>query len=233
MVPKRAAKSPVWIGLFAAFALIPCVAVVVGSQALADGLATQAGGALADALPPPPPPSLAAPVPEAATPAPSASASAPSEVRLSSKQSAKKSAPKGILVRAAAVERAVRSGQQPSGSPVPAAGARPAGVALSGVSGFGTGLHDGDIVVQVGGLKTPSVELVIVAVAGAVTSGATALSAVVWRGSEELPVTVEIPDMGQRKAAAAKPKTKPAKATKQAAASAKKRGDGHTAVGDR
>lgn len=231
MVPKRVAKSPAIVGLFAVLALVPCLALVFASHALADGLATQAGSALAQALPSSKPAPRPAPAAEAAPPAPAASASSAPSVRSSSKHSTKKPPPKGILVRAALVEKAVRSGQRPSGSPVAAEGARPAGVALSGVSGFGSGLHDGDIVVQVGGLKTPSVELVIVAVAGAVTSGATALSAIVWRDGEELPVTVEIPDLGQRKGA----DNKPQKAAKKApaAASAKKRGDGHTAVGDR
>lgn len=100
---------------------------------------------------------------------------------------------RGILVRAATVERAVRSGASPNGAPVPASGMRPAGVALYGVGGFGAGLRDGDVVTAVGGAMTTSVGMVIAAVAGAVRSGAKGISAVVWRDQEKLNVTVEIP----------------------------------------
>jgi hypothetical protein len=100
---------------------------------------------------------------------------------------------RGLLVRAAAVERAVRSGARPNGAPVPASGIRPAGVALYGVGGFGAGLRDGDVVTAVGGAMTTSVGMVIAAVAGAVRSGARGISAVVWRDQEKLNVTVEIP----------------------------------------
>lgn len=100
---------------------------------------------------------------------------------------------RGLLVRAAAVERAVRSGARPNGAPVPASGIRPAGVALYGVGGFGAGLRDGDVVTAVGGAMTTSVGMVIAAVAGAVRSGARGISAVVWRDQERLNVTVEIP----------------------------------------
>lgn len=231
---RRPARALLGLALL----VVPAVGVTWASRALSDGLAAQAGAALSQAAEA----AFARPAPEAsaapsAEPAASAAPEAApvAEKSLSSKRSPapapKAAPPKGVLVREALVERAVRSGQRPSGNPVAAAGARPAGVSLAGVSGFGSGLRDGDIVTQVGGLATPSVEAVIIAVAGAVRSGATALSAVVWRGDSSFPVTVEIPDLGQRggKRAAAAPKTPP----KPAPLPREKRAHGDAVVGDR
>lgn len=100
---------------------------------------------------------------------------------------------KGILVRAATVARAVRMGGRPSGTPVPASGARPAGLELAGVSRYGSGLRDGDVLTQVGGTPATSEGAVVGAVAGALRSGARVITAVVWRGPQRLDVAVEIP----------------------------------------
>lgn len=211
---RRGARVFVGVLLLA----LPLAATTAASRALSDELGERAGTALSEAttaaFPEAAPPAIE--VPEA-PPAPSAEpeAQAPREERLSSKHlpapTPKPAPPKGVLVREGVVERAVRSGVRPSGNPVASAGPRPAGVALAGVSGFGSGLRDGDIVTQVGGLATPSVEAVIIAVAGAVRSGATGISAVVWRGDASFPVTVEIPDLGQRggKRASAGPRSSP------------------------
>ncbi len=100
---------------------------------------------------------------------------------------------RGILVRAAVIARAVESGTRPTGVAVPASGQRPAGLALQGVSGFGAGLADGDVLTSVGGTAAMSVGAVVGAVAGAVRSRARALGAVVWRGDHSIVVTVELP----------------------------------------
>lgn len=102
-------------------------------------------------------------------------------------------APSGILIRAAAVRAAVARGGMPSGSPVTADGARPAGLVLSGVSGYGTALRDGDVLVRVGGTPATSEGRVIAAVSGAVRSGARAIDGEVWRAGRRIAVVVELP----------------------------------------
>lgn len=100
---------------------------------------------------------------------------------------------RGLLIRAAVVARAVETGVRPGGVPVPASGLRPAGLALQGVSGYGAGLVDGDVLTSVGGTAATSVGAVVGAVTGAVSSGARALGAAVWRADRRIDVTVEIP----------------------------------------
>lgn len=107
-------------------------------------------------------------------------------------------APSGILVRAAAVRAAIGRGGMPSGAPIAADGARPAGLVLSGVSGYGTALRDGDVLVRVGGTTATSEGRVIAAVSGAVRSGARAIDGEVWRAGRRIQVVVEIPRLRKR-----------------------------------
>lgn len=100
---------------------------------------------------------------------------------------------KGIVVRANAVAHAVRRGGRPSSVPAPASGQRPAGLSLVGVSHYGTGLRDGDVLTQVGGTQATSEGVVIGIVAGAISQGAKVITGVVWRGEQRLDVAVEIP----------------------------------------
>jgi len=100
---------------------------------------------------------------------------------------------RGILVRTDAVVRAVRSGGRPSSVPAPASGARPAGLSLVGVSHYGTGLRDGDILTSVGGTPATSESLVVALVAGAIGQGAKVITGVVWRDNQRMDVAVEIP----------------------------------------
>ena len=100
---------------------------------------------------------------------------------------------RGIVVRADAVIRAVHSGGRPSSVPAPASGQRPAGLSLAGVSHFGTGLHDGDILTSVGGTSATSEGAVIGTVAGAISQGAKVITGVVWRDEQRIDVAVEIP----------------------------------------
>src|SRR5690606_22839758 len=87
----------------------------------------------------------------------------------------------GILVREAAVRAAAQRGGRPSGTPIAASGTRPAGLVLHGVSGYGTALRDGDVLVRVGGTAATSEGRVIAAVSGAVRSRARAIDGEVWR----------------------------------------------------
>lgn len=100
---------------------------------------------------------------------------------------------KGIIVRANAVAHAVRRGGRPSSVPAPASGQRPAGLSLVGVSHYGTGLRDGDVLTQVGGTQATSEGIVIGIVAGAISQGAKVITGVVWRGEQRIDVAVEIP----------------------------------------
>lgn len=126
-------------------------------------------------------------------------------VRLSGPTSSKPAkSPRGIVVRADTVARAVHSGGRPSGVFTPANGSRPAGLSLVGVSGFGTALRDGDILTSVGGTPATSVGAVVGAVAGAIGHGAKVITGVVWRGDDRIDVAVEIP--GPNELAKAMPK---------------------------
>jgi hypothetical protein len=99
----------------------------------------------------------------------------------------------GISIRASAVRAAIARGGRPSGSAVSAAGTRPAGLILSGVSGYGTALRDGDLLTRVGGTAATSEGRVVAAVSGAIRSGAKAIDGEIWRGGRRIPFVVEIP----------------------------------------
>lgn len=105
----------------------------------------------------------------------------------------KRSAPRGLLVREARVRAAARSGARPVGSPVAAAGRRPAGLALYGVSALGLGLRDGDVLTRAAGAAATSAEAVINAVTAAVHRGDPVVTGEVWRGTDRMVITVEIP----------------------------------------
>ena len=110
-----------------------------------------------------------------------------------SAQSGPKKHHRGVMVRADAVVRAVRSGGRPSSIPAIASGTRPAGLSLVGVSRFGTGVHDGDILTSVGGTPATSEGAVIGVVAGAISQGTKVITGVVWRDEQRIDVAVEIP----------------------------------------
>jgi hypothetical protein len=119
----------------------------------------------------------------------------------------------GVHVRAEVVARAVQSGARPSGVPVPALGLRPAGIALQGVSGFGAGLRDGDVLTRIGGAPATSVGVVVGAIAGALQHGAKVITGEVWRGDQRLAVAVEVPRSAQPVPRRARPKPRaPARA---------------------
>jgi len=100
---------------------------------------------------------------------------------------------RGIRVPAATVLRLASRGVRPSGSPVPASGDRPAGLALQGVGALGIGLRDGDVLTQVAGAPASSASAVIGAVLAARQRRAPAMSGLVYRGSEKIALYVEMP----------------------------------------
>lgn len=188
----------------------PLAAIPPASRALADGLSQRGGlelAALAAHLDPPRP-SQAEPAPAAlllaagVTPELAEIEVEPAQADRRHRRQENGAAPaptpitKGIYIRADAVLRAARSGARPSGSPVPASGSRPAGLALGGVGQFGVGLRDGDVLTSVAGAPATSVGAVVAAITGAWQAKARVLSAVVWRGGQQIQVAIELPRSG-------------------------------------
>lgn len=109
---------------------------------------------------------------------------------------------KGVRVRAETVLRLANSGARPSGIPVPAHGERPAGLALSGVSGLGIGLVDGDVLTHADGRPARSAGDVIGVVIGARAQKAPEICGRFWRGGEPWNLIVEQPYLRRRPAPA-------------------------------
>lgn len=131
---------------------------------------------------PPPGPGRAAPA--ASSAAPSVSARGPLGLG---------SPPRAIRVSAGAVLRLANSGVRPSGVPVPAVGRRPAGLLLSGVSGLGIGMQDGDVLTMAGGRPALSQSDVVGLVIAARGQETAAIGGQFWRGGERWDLVVEQP----------------------------------------
>jgi hypothetical protein len=99
----------------------------------------------------------------------------------------------GIRVRAATVLRLANAGVRPSATLVPASGARPAGLALAGVSGLGVGVRDGDVLTDVSGAPASSVIAVVNAVVAARSAHAPAVGGHFWREGAPWQLVVEMP----------------------------------------
>lgn len=103
-------------------------------------------------------------------------------------------APKfGIRVPAQTVLRLANARAVPQGTFVSAEPGRPAGMRLHGVSGYGVGLRDGDVLTQVAGLPSTSRSQVVNAVLQARAVKAPAISAIFWREGEPWRLLVEMP----------------------------------------
>jgi hypothetical protein len=102
-------------------------------------------------------------------------------------------APKGTLVVAAsAVTRALArrdvgatNALAPDGSPL--------GARLVGVSRYRTGLRDGDVVISVGGTRTPNVAAMVAAGMGAASGGASRITGRIVRPEGTYAVVIELP----------------------------------------
>lgn len=105
----------------------------------------------------------------------------------------------GIRIRKAKVLALSRSAGIPSGSFVPATGERPAGMLLSGVSGLGVGVQDGDVLTHAAGQPVHSVAQVIGLVAGARHAKAPAISGTLYRGAQRIQLNVEMPYLERRR----------------------------------
>ncbi len=89
---------------------------------------------------------------------------------------------------------------RPHGTPVPASGARPAGLKLSGVAALGIGMQDGDVLTRAVGQPALSSGAVIQAVLAARARHAAVLEGEFWRGAERCVLRVEQPYLPERRA---------------------------------
>ncbi|HSO33268.1 MAG TPA: hypothetical protein VLT33_12130 [Labilithrix sp.] len=97
-----------------------------------------------------------------------------------------------IVVPAQAVARALEK-RDVGATNALAPDGTPLGAKLVGVSKYGTGLKDGDIVTSVGGVPTPTVDALVGAGVRASIGGATQLSGKILRGATTYAVVLELP----------------------------------------
>ena len=112
---------------------------------------------------------------------------------LRKKTSPKKSRPRGVRVAIDAVRLLAKRRAIPSGVPVPATEGRPGGLRLSGVSGLGIGLRDGDVLTQVAGVPATSRAAVVQAVLSLRAKQAPVGYGRFYREGEPWNLAVEIP----------------------------------------
>ena len=86
-----------------------------------------------------------------------------------------------------------RSGVVPTGRSVPADSARPAGIALSGVSVYGVGLRDGDVLTAVEGHPVLAESQVVGVVIGVLSRHERKITGEFWRGARHGSIVVEFP----------------------------------------
>lgn len=97
-----------------------------------------------------------------------------------------------IVVPAAAVTRALEKRDVGATNAVAADGS-PLGARLVGVSRYRTGLRDGDVVIFVGGTRTPTIAALTSAGMAAAGNGATSISGRILRGGAVYAVVIELP----------------------------------------
>lgn len=190
---------------------LPLPLLAAGASSAADALGRRGGRALGAATetflrspPSAPLPVFVEPLapsepPESAPEGPAKEAAAP--VRSTRRAPATSPVPaKGVRVRAEVVLRLANSGARPGGFPVPASGARPRGLALTGVSGLGIGLEDGDVLTHAAGRPALTPGDVIGVVVGSRRARAPEIWGRFWRNGEPWNLVVEQPYPKQRRA---------------------------------
>lgn len=100
---------------------------------------------------------------------------------------------RGVFVGADTVLRLAMSGVIPEGRPVDAAGGRPAGIELFGVSALGVGVHDGDVLTEIAGRSVRTEGQVVGAVVALRARRVGSIAAAFYRGSERWSLIVEMP----------------------------------------
>jgi hypothetical protein len=127
-----------------------------------------------------------------------ASASVPKRGKARSGQPATVSA-RSVFVSAEKVLRLSESRVTPKGVRVPASGARPAGLSLTGVAGLGIGLRDGDILTRALGQPALSSSAVIRAILVARAQRVKVLEGEFYRDGERWTLRVEQPYLDEPK----------------------------------
>ncbi|HEX5099811.1 MAG TPA: hypothetical protein VFV94_09945 [Polyangiaceae bacterium] len=105
-----------------------------------------------------------------------------------------------VFVSQEQVLRLATTRARPHGSPVPASGARPAGLKLAGVAALGIGMQDGDVLTRAVGQPALSSGAVIQAVLSARARRAPVLEGEFWRGTQRWLIRVEQPYLPERHA---------------------------------
>lgn len=100
---------------------------------------------------------------------------------------------KGIRVGTASILRLAKARAVPPVQPVAATAQRPSGVQLLGVSGFGIGMQDGDVITHVSGVPVTDKAQIVNLVLQARARRAERISARFFRGSEPWMLVVELP----------------------------------------
>lgn len=167
-----------------------------GSARAADALGARLGGALSvigrvvgvearvdSSEPFELPADLARPTPDAP----------PAAKKAGAKKPLKKAPAKGIFVSAQTVLKLASRGGRPRGTPVAAAGPRPAGLRLSGVSALGIGLEDGDVLTRALGRPALSASSVVESVIVARAKRVKVLDGEIYRGNDRYVIQVEQP----------------------------------------
>lgn len=181
---------------------LPLPLLAAGASSAADALGRRGGRALSAAteqlLRSPPAAPLPVFVEPLAPPEPAAEerAKEPEVARARGTRRAPASPPvptKGVRVRAEVVLRLANAGARPGGFPVPASGDRPRGLALTGVSGLGIGLEDGDVLTHAAGRPALTPGDVIGVVIGSRGSRAPEIWGRFWRNGEPWNLVVEQP----------------------------------------
>jgi hypothetical protein len=101
--------------------------------------------------------------------------------------------PSGLHVSKKVVLSLAERRVQPSGTPVPPEGERPAGIALHGVGALGLGVLDGDVLTEVEGRPARAPGQVIDAILRARGRRAPTISGVLYRGQHRFTLVVEQP----------------------------------------
>lgn len=102
---------------------------------------------------------------------------------------------KGLRVNRATILQLARQRVIPRGEPVQGEHAVPSGIRLSGVSAFGVGVQDGDVLTHVSGMPVADTAQVIGAVLGALNRKQEQISARFWRNGEPWALVVELPQV--------------------------------------
>jgi hypothetical protein len=109
----------------------------------------------------------------------------------------RRAAPKGplpaLFVGRSTVLRLSQSAARPRGSFVGRTAEHPAGLQLSGVSGLGIGVQDGDVLIEALGISPRSPGEIVGAIIEARSKRVAALGGTLWRRGQTFHITVEQP----------------------------------------